>query len=79
VATDFVSPFAHAGSEGLKYINSDITVYLHREMRGEWLGFEVTDHGATDGVAVGETRLYDVDGPIGLAACCALVQARRAG
>jgi hypothetical protein len=76
VASDFVSPFAHAGSEGLKYINSDITVYLHREMRGEWLGFEVTDHGATDGVAVGETRLYDVDGPIGLAACCALVQAR---
>lgn len=76
VAADFASPAAHVGDQGLKYINTDVTVYLHREPVGEWVGFEVTDHGATDGVAVGETRLYDVQGPIGLAACCALAQKR---
>jgi hypothetical protein len=77
VAADFASPAAHAGDAGLKYINSDVSVYLHREPVGEWIGFEVTDHGATDGVAYGATRLYDETGPIGSAACCALAQARR--
>ena len=30
VAADFASPFANAGDKGLAYINSDVTVYLHR-------------------------------------------------
>jgi hypothetical protein len=77
VAADFTSPFANAGDAGLKYINSDVTVYLHREPVGEWIGFEVMNHGATEGVAIGECFLYDVDGPIGSASCCALTQARR--
>ena len=76
VAADFASPFAHAGDQGLKYINSDVTVYLHREPVGEWIGFEVVSHGATDGVAVGDCFLHDEDGPIGTAACCALAQKR---
>jgi hypothetical protein len=78
VAADFASPFANAGDQGLKYINSDVTVYLHREPVGEWVGFEVTDHGDTAGVAFGQCRLYDVEGPIGAASCCALAQKRRA-
>jgi hypothetical protein len=77
VAADFTSPFANAGDAGLKYINSDVTVYLHREMVGEWIGFEVINHGETDGVGIGECFLYDVEGPIGSASCCALAQARR--
>jgi hypothetical protein len=77
VAADFASPLANAGDAGLKYINSDVTVYLHREPVGEWVGFEVVNHGASDGVAVGECFLYDVEGPIGSASCCALAQARR--
>ena len=76
VAADFASPFANAGDQGLKYINSDVTVYLHREPVGEWVGFEVTDHGDTDGVAFGQCRLYDIEGPIGEASCCALAQKR---
>jgi hypothetical protein len=76
VAADFASPFANAGELGLEYINSDVTIYLHREPRTEWVGFEVVNHGATDGVAVGECFLYDEDGPIGSAACAALAQRR---
>ena len=30
VAADFASPFANAGDRGLGYINSDVTLYLHR-------------------------------------------------
>jgi hypothetical protein len=76
VAADFSSPFAHAGDQGLQFINSDVTVYLHREPRTEWIGFEVIDHGATDGVAVGACRLYDEEGPIGEASCTALANRR---
>lgn len=74
VAADFTSPFANAGDKGLAYINSDVTVYLHRLPATEWVGFEVVNHGASDGVAVGECFLYDEQGPIGSAACTALAQ-----
>jgi hypothetical protein len=38
----------------------------------------VVNHGATDGVAVGECFLYDERGPIGSASCAALAQRRMA-
>jgi hypothetical protein len=79
VAADFTSPFANAGDKGLEFINSDVTVYLHREPRTEWVGFEVINHGATDGVGIGECLLYDEDGPIGSASCAALAQKWTAG
>lgn len=74
VAADFASPFANSGDKGLAYINSDVTVYLHRLPATEWVGFEVVNHGASDGVAVGECFLYDEQGPIGSATCTALAQ-----
>lgn len=77
VAADFASPFANAGEAGLQYINSDVTVYLHREPVSEWVGFEVVNHGATDGVAIGECFLHDEQGPIGSAGCTALAQKRQ--
>jgi hypothetical protein len=76
-AADFVSPFANSGDQGLAYINSDATIYMHREPVTDWIGFEVTGHGATDGVAVAECRLYDEHGAIGSASCTALAQKRK--
>jgi len=77
VAADFASPFAHVGDQGLGYINTDVTVYLHREPAGEWIGFESLTHGATDGVAVGDCLLHDTEGHIGSASCTALAQKRK--
>ncbi len=62
VAADFASPFANAGDRGLGYINSDVTLYLHRLPVKEWIGFEVVNHHATQGIAIGE--------------CCAVRPAR---
>jgi len=76
-AADFVSPFANSGDQGLGYINSDVTIYLHREPVTEWLGFDVTNHGAEGGVAIGECRLFDEQGAIGSASCTALAQKRK--
>ncbi|MEJ1970755.1 MAG: hypothetical protein WDN03_19315 [Rhizomicrobium sp.] len=63
VAADFASPLANRHETGLGYINTDLTVYLHRLPVGEWIGFEKTNHQATDGIAIGECFLHDVEGP----------------
>jgi hypothetical protein len=73
---DYASPLANAGDNGLGFINSDLTLYLHRLPAGEWIGFESTTHGATDGVAVGHCNLYDQAGRIGWASACALAQSK---
>ncbi|MBS0472521.1 MAG: thioesterase family protein [Proteobacteria bacterium] len=75
-AADFASPLANRAENSLGYINTDMTVYLHRLPVGEWIGFEKTNHHATDGVAIGECFLHDTQGPIGSATCAALRQAR---
>jgi acyl-CoA thioesterase len=79
LASDFASPFANAGDKGLGYINSDVTLYLHRPMKAEWTGLEVSNHQATAGVAIGECFLYDTEGPIGTASVAALAQRRNMG
>ncbi len=76
LAADFASPFANASDQGLGYINTDVTVYLHRLPEKEWIGFESIYHDATDGVAIGECRLYDQEGSIGVATVAALAQRR---
>ena len=78
MAADFVSPLANRSDNSLGYINTDVTVYLHRLPVGEWIGFEKINHHATEGVAIGECFLHDVEGPIGSASCAALRQAREA-
>jgi hypothetical protein len=74
VAADFASPFANAGDRGLGFINSDVTLYLHRLPVTQWIGFEVVNHHATDGIAIGECWLYDEQGAIGISAVAALAQ-----
>jgi hypothetical protein len=76
LAADFASPFANAGDQGLSWINSDITLYLHRMPTTEWIGFEVKNHGASDGVAIGECWLHDETGAIGTSTVAALAQKR---
>jgi hypothetical protein len=71
---DFASPFANAGDQGLGYINSDVTLYLHRLPVTRWIGFDVVNHHASEGVAIGECWLYDEKGPIGTSTVAALAQ-----
>jgi hypothetical protein len=77
VAADYVSPFTHAGDAGIRYINTDVTIQLHRLPAGEWIGFESTGHEASQGIAVGYCRLHDLDGAIGFVSCTAVANERR--
>ena len=74
VSADFTSPFANAGDDGLRFINTDVTVYLHRAPVTEWIGYEVLDHNSTDGIAIAECRIHDENGVIGTSSVTALAQ-----
>lgn len=74
---DFASPLANSSESSIDFINTDITLYLHRLPEAEWLGFDLVKHHASDGIAIGECWLYDEAGAIGTATVAALAQRRR--
>lgn len=73
---DMANPFSNSGDKGLGYINSDVTLYLHRTPVDEWVGLEVVNHHATDGVAIGQCNLYDRNGAIGTSSVTGPAQKR---
>jgi hypothetical protein len=76
LAVDLTNPFANTGSDGLHFINADITTYLHRLPVSEWLGFQVSSHQSAEGIAVGSCTLYDAEGAIGQSLVCAVANRR---
>ena len=79
IASDFGSPWVHSGDEGVFYINTDVTLQLHRLPVGEWLGLDATAHDASQGIAVGQCRIYDQTGSIGFVSITALGNRPRQG
>jgi hypothetical protein len=77
LAADFVSPLANADHQGIDFINSDLTVYLHRLPTTDWLGLDLVKHHAAEGLAIGEAWLHDEVGPIGTINVAAIAQQRR--
>lgn len=78
---DFTNPLSNSGRDGLAFINTDVTMYLARDPRGEWIGMESAGHLGDGGVAFGTTWMYDRDGLIGHCVAGALpdprIQARQ--
>ncbi|MDH5671722.1 MAG: thioesterase family protein [Myxococcales bacterium] len=79
IPADLANPYSNSGDRGLAYINSDVTLYLHRLPVDAWIGMEVVNHQATDGVAIGQVALYDRKGAIGTSSVCGPGQRRMAG
>lgn len=65
------------GTEGIGFINADITVALSRLPRSEDLGLEADQHLSADGVAVGTATLYDREGPFGTGTVVAVANGGR--
>ncbi|WP_185994528.1 acyl-CoA thioesterase domain-containing protein [Nocardioides campestrisoli] len=74
---DATSLVTNWGTEGVQYINTDITLSISRPPAGVQLGLLATDHHASDGVAVGSATVYDRQGPFGVATVTALANSRR--
>jgi hypothetical protein len=58
------------------FINADLTIYLVRPPRGEWVGLDSRTVVETDGVGLAESVVHDADGAIGHAAQGLLVGPR---
>lgn len=61
-STSFVT---NLGTEGVGYINGDLTVGLARLPKSAWIGVQADSHWAADGVSVGTATLFDDEGPFG--------------
>jgi len=72
IVADGTNPQANSGARGLVYINSDLSLYMHRPPTGEWICLEVVGHQAVQGIAVGTATFHDLDGPFGQAMVGAL-------
>ena len=53
------------GTEGIGYINGDLTVALSRLPLDDWIGIQGDSHWASDGIAVGTATLFDHQGAFG--------------
>lgn len=58
------------------FINPELTVHLHREPAGDWLGVDARSSLAGDGVGLAETVLFDASGSVGRGAQALLVAER---
>jgi hypothetical protein len=58
------------------FINADLSIHLHREPRGEWIGLDARTLLPGGGSGMAECVLHDVDGPIGRSFQALVVEAR---
>ncbi|MBC2667753.1 acyl-CoA thioesterase domain-containing protein [Novosphingobium piscinae] len=73
---DVASPWLHSADTGIKFINADVVVNLHRLPVGHWTGLEASVHDSSQGIAVGYCRLYDEVGSLGFASATGLASQR---
>ena len=74
---DATSMVVNWGTEGVQYINTDITLALARPPVGREIGLSATDRVERDGIAVGTVEVFDRAGPLGTAMVTALANASR--
>jgi len=58
------------------FINTDLSVHLHRAPAGEWVCLDAVTRPESDGLGLADTALYDERGPIGRAAQTLFVRER---
>jgi len=69
IAADCCNWFGrHAESSEVSFVNPDLTVHLHRDPVGEWIGLDVTSRWEANGVGLASAVLFDTGGPVGMAA-----------
>lgn len=76
-AADFGNGISRSVDFDHLFINTDLTVYLHRLPAGEWVCLDATTTLQPAGVGLAESALYDERGPIGRSLQALLVDDRR--
>jgi hypothetical protein len=58
------------------FINPDLTVYLHRRPRGEWIALDSETFAGSNGVGLAQSRLFDRHGVVGVSLQALLLDSR---
>jgi hypothetical protein len=53
------------GTQGIGYINGDLTAAFSRLPVDDWIGIQADSHWASDGISVGTATLFDTQGAFG--------------
>jgi len=64
-----------AEPQELTFMNTDLTVLLHRDPSGEWLGTDSQCFWESDGIGLSDSRLFDENGVVGRAIQSLLLRA----
>lgn len=74
---DSTSMVTNWGSNGVEYINTDITLTLARPPAGLEIGLTAVDRVGYNGIAVGTAAVFDRSGPLGTSLVTSLANAQR--
>ena len=66
IAAEATSLVTNLGTEGIGYINGDLTTALSRLPVGDYVGVQADSHWTSDGISVGSATLFDDLGPFGI-------------
>lgn len=72
VASEATSLVTNMGTQGIGYINGDLTVGLSRLPIGDYIGVQADSHWCADGISLGAATLFDDTGPFGTAMVTAI-------
>jgi hypothetical protein len=75
---DATSMVTNWGTNGVEYINTDITLTLARLPVGREIGLSAVDRVSHDGIAVGTATVFDRQGRLGTSVVSAIANAKRA-
>ncbi|MCU1647866.1 MAG: thioesterase family protein [Nocardia sp.] len=74
---DTTSMVCNWGTEGIGYINCDVTVTLSRLPEGPEVGLQALEQVSADGVAIAAATMYDRTGPLGVSVATGVSNVRR--
>jgi hypothetical protein len=58
------------------FVNTELTIHLSREARGEWIGVDARTSSSAAGFGLSTATLHDLDGPIGVCAQSLFIEPR---
>jgi len=64
----------NADPRGLAFMNTDLTILLHRPPAGDWLGMDSVSRWEPNGVGMSDSLLFDDLGPVGRALQTLVIQ-----
>jgi hypothetical protein len=76
-AADFANGLSHVLALGdWTFVNTELTVHLHRHPEGEWIGLDARTLSEATGIGLATGVLHDLRGPIGICAESLFVEPR---